>query len=118
MDSEIIAALIAGAIVVLCGLVGWMWSVHASATAADLDILKRVHALETEHLAFKLAVAEKYASIPYLKDVEERLVETIEKLSELVDRLRESMTQAPQPPQSTHRRSRRGRSNPTQNPAP
>jgi hypothetical protein len=114
MNSEIIAALIAGAVAVFCGLVGWMWSAHsgnvASARATTrrvtelaAELTERLHLLEKAHLAFKLDVAEKYASIPYLKDVEDRLIESLDKLADLVDRLRESMVAGLPPPPARRR---------------
>lgn len=80
MDSNITAALIGAAFLAFSGLVGWIWTLH-----------DRIAQLKCQHLEFKLEVALKYASIPYLKDVEERLVTTIDKLSDVIDKLRENI---------------------------
>lgn len=80
METGIEAAFIGVAGLGSMSLIGWIWSLH-----------DRIAALKVEHLEFKLEVAEKYASIPYLKDVEQRLVETVDKLSTAIDKFRDSL---------------------------
>ena len=91
MDSGIWAAWIGVGGLAAVGLIGWIWSLH-----------DRIAALKVEHLEFKLEVAEKYASIPYLKDVEQRLVETVDKLSDAIDKFRDSLGTVTHTPRIFH----------------
>jgi len=53
--------------------------------------LKKADAVRDELNAYKLLVAEKYASIGYLKDVEARLVTTLEKIEKAVAEIAREM---------------------------
>lgn len=92
MDTTIEAAWIGVAGAVIIGFVGWIWLLHDRQVRSDRDLRGEIAALEIDLLKFRAEVAEKYASVPYLKDVEERLLDTISNLGELVEKLRDSIT--------------------------
>ena len=62
----------AGAAAMVCGI-WWRLQQQVTGNARTLD-------------AYKLEAAEKYASIAHLKDVESRLVVSIDRLSDRIDR--------------------------------
>ena len=55
--------------------------------AAGGWLLNRIYGLREEITVFKLDVAKNYASIEYLKDVEDRLLKDLENLDQKLDRL-------------------------------
>ncbi len=52
-----------------------------------LDAQRAIRAMDKDLTDFKLQVADKYASIAHLKDVEERLNRWMEKLDRKLDRI-------------------------------
>ena len=66
----------AALVAIALGLGGVWWRVHQA-----------INTVARELSAYKLEVAEKYASVEHLKEVEARLVVSIDRLTERIDRL-------------------------------
>jgi hypothetical protein len=71
----------------LVTLTGGIIKLNARFDAKVLGVLARCDELSRELAGYKLQAAEKYASVEHLKDVEGRLVVSIDRLAERIDRL-------------------------------
>lgn len=70
------------------GLCLWVaWAALQRAELAEKRALGKVNDAEARLSAFMIEVAQKYASVAYLKDVETRLVESLRKVEASVEKL-------------------------------
>ena len=68
-------------------IIGGVMRLNARFDAKVREVGLRSERIEQELAAYKLEAAEKYASVGHLKDVEARLVVSIDRLADRIDRL-------------------------------
>ena len=102
MDGNVEAALIGGAIVIVIAILGWAYKLQLQVASnkaiaeADNAALKSkmeadIAAVRQEHLHSLITISKEYASVAYLKDVEERLVTAINSVSDMVSDLKDTI---------------------------
>jgi Tfp pilus assembly protein PilO len=64
---------------------GAWWFLFSYNLATRKELQKEIQGLRQELAAYKLEVAERYASVDHLKEVESRLVMAIDKLTDKLD---------------------------------
>jgi chromosome segregation ATPase len=70
------------------GLCLWVaWAALQRAEAAEKRALQKVADAEARLSSFMIEVAQKYASVAYLKDVESRLLQSLAKVESSVEKL-------------------------------
>lgn len=75
-------------------IIGLLFTVVGAAGTVWLILANRIDTLEQSHNDFKLEVAKSYASITYLKDVEDRLGERFDKIVEELHGMRQDVQTA------------------------
>jgi MFS superfamily sulfate permease-like transporter len=84
MDGGTLAAWVGIGVTVALAIFGFILRTYKE----KIDEAKATASKAREELSeYKLVVAEKYASIPYLKDVESRILTAITDMSKRLDRL-------------------------------
>ncbi len=71
----------------LVAVIGGVMRLNARVDAKVREVAGRAEGIALELAAYKLEAAEKYASVGHLKDVEARLVVSIDRLADRIDRL-------------------------------
>ena len=71
----------------LVTVIGGVMRLNARVDAKVRDVAERADQAARALDAYKLDAAEKYASVAHLKDVEARLVVSIDRLADRIDRL-------------------------------
>lgn len=83
LTVEFLATLIG----ILGGGGGIIWKLWSSLNDSINEVDTRINQVAAELDDYKLEVSKEYASIGYLKDVEERLVQAINKLGMAMERM-------------------------------
>ncbi|WP_420411586.1 hypothetical protein [Roseibium sp.] len=71
--------------VIIGAVAGAWWFLFSSNLATRRECQKETQQLRQDLAAYKLEVAERYASVDHLKEVENRLVNAIDKLTDKLD---------------------------------
>ena len=87
MDGSITLGDLVTIVLFLVTIIGGVVKLNTRFDAKVLNVVSRCDELSRELAGYKLQAAEKYASVEHLKDVEARLVVSIDRLAERIDRL-------------------------------
>lgn len=85
MSGAITFELVTFLIVTGSAVAGVWWFLFNSILAARRELQSEIQRIRQEFTAYKLEVAQNYASVEHLKEVETRLVNAIEKLTDKLD---------------------------------
>lgn len=79
---------VVGLMVPTIGTVGWIFIYFVKRLRAiETNAEQRVQGVEKDLAAYKLDVADKYASVSHLTEVEQRLVKSMDNLADRLDKL-------------------------------
>ncbi len=87
MDSSISLGDLITVTLFLITIIGGVIKLNGRFDGKVREVNRRCDRLTDELAGYKLQAAEKYASVEHLKDVESRLVVSIDRLADRIDRL-------------------------------
>lgn len=87
MPAGIVDAVVVVTLAAVTGLVRWVWSIQAKTTGDAESTLQEIAKIREESYRHRLEVAEKYASKEMMREVEDRLVASLENLRLAIEAL-------------------------------